>query len=94
MTGRPLGVVTTPLTTLFIVVVPDVDSPISDLDSTVKRDPLDVMTGNETVSTKCISFLLIRWSRLLTEPTKIMDENQKQIAETNLYLCSVDSALK
>lgn len=55
MTGRPLGVVTTPLTTLFIVVVPDVDRPINDLDSTVKRGPLDVMTGNETISTKCVT---------------------------------------
>ena len=59
MMGRPLGVVTTPLTTLFIVVAPDVAKPIIDLDSTVKRDPLDVMTGNETNNTKCITFFYL-----------------------------------
>lgn len=62
MTGRPLGVVTTPLTTLFTVVAPDVDRPINDLDNTVKRGVLDVITGKETVSTKCVTFFLIRFS--------------------------------
>jgi hypothetical protein len=56
MTGRPLDVVTTPLTTLFTVVAAEVERPISDFDSTVRRGPLGVMTGNETDNTKKYSF--------------------------------------
>lgn len=52
MTGRPLGVVTTPPTTLFTVVAAEVDKPTNDLDSTVNLGPLEVMTGNETNNTK------------------------------------------
>lgn len=77
MTGRPLGVVTTPPTTLLTVVVPDVDIPINDLDNTVKRGPLGVMTGNETISTKCVtsfSFFFNPFPTVnkLTEFTKII----------------------
>lgn len=60
MTGRPLVVVTTLPTTLFTV-VPDEDRPIKDLDNTVSRGPLGVITGNETDSTKGVTlfYLLI-----------------------------------
>lgn len=51
MTGRPLEVVITPLTTLFTVVA-EVDRPTNDFDNTVRRGPLGVITGNETNSTK------------------------------------------
>lgn len=54
MTGLPLVVVTIPPTTLFTAAA-DEGKPISDLDSTVKRGPLDVITGNETNSTKCVT---------------------------------------
>lgn len=55
MTGRPLVVVTTLPTTLFTV-APE-DKPIKDFDSTVRRGPLDVITGNETGSTMLLFFI-------------------------------------
>lgn len=81
ITGRPLGVVTTPPTTLFTVVAAEVDKPINDLDNTARREPLEVMTGNETVDTKRIILLSLFY------PLIIANNGLARIRESRRQTC-------